>query len=169
MKTTITFIFLLLNYFSLSCLAQDIIDVSDIKINNQVLISDSKSAYLSILGQPHATKTIESEMEDLTLDILTYNQSTFTFAGNDLFDFSIRDNSISITLNNINLTVGDNISLLQNAYPNSYNLLKNKNDIALVLTLRITQNGQTYISDDWISIGVDPSTGVIDSIHFVRP
>lgn len=152
-------------------MAQDVIDISNIKINNQVVISDSKSAFLSNLGQPQSTETIEYETEELTVDVLTYNQSTFSFASNDMIRFSIRDNSISITLNSISFTVGDNISLLQNEFSNSYNSISDtyNNVYVFILHLKNTKNGQSYKLDDWIAIGINQTTGVINSIHYVRP
>ena len=151
-------------------LAQDTIRVSKVKINNQFLISSAKSVYISNLGQPNSTKVFDYETEDLTVERLTYNQSTFSFSGDEMITFSIRDNSISVNLNNTSIKVGDNIATLQNIFPNSYNSIFNTNNAsAMKILLEKTYNGETYISDDWLSIGFNQATGAIESIHFVRP
>lgn len=151
-------------------LAQDTIRVSKVKINNQFLVSSAKSVYISKLGQPNSSKVFDYETEDITVETLMYNQSSFSFSEDEMITFSIRDNSISVKLNNTSIKVGDNIAALQNIFPNSYNSIFNRNNArAMRILLEKTNNGKTFISDDWLSIGFNQATGAIVSIHFVRP
>ncbi|MBD1397881.1 hypothetical protein H9Q13_11955 [Pontibacter sp. JH31] len=88
-------------------------------------LTNTPTTLTSVLGEPKSIDNIHSEQDDKRYDVYTYEDASFYFDADKLVSTSINSSSIIVSFNGQNhIRVGDNISSLQDIFPNSYNLMK---------------------------------------------
>ena len=107
------------------------LELSQLKLNNTILLSDI--AFIDQTGQPFLNTVSGS----LSVEKLDYDSWSFR-KGNDKFRFDftqkatgpdewdlakvdLTESSSSLTIDNVNFAIGDNISKLNSLYPQAYN------------------------------------------------
>jgi hypothetical protein len=91
------------------------------------MVGNNYSALTYAIGNPTSTESFYDEFYDLTFDVKIYGNSEFHFHQNELNFFYIKDSNIKVYYNNISFKVGDNVSILSNLFPTSYNRKENGN------------------------------------------
>lgn len=114
----IIFIFIVL--ISFNCKSQDIIEASKLTINGTKILSQNKTVIIATFGQPSQIITDYSEMDDNDMYVYEY-MGLKVYIINDLVD-SFEISSSMYLLTNYNIKIGDNISSIENIFPNSFKL-----------------------------------------------
>ena len=127
---------------------------------NGISLNLSKTQLLSALNITGLPSDYYNEMEGLTYDEYQSNLSSFYFQGNDLVDFTLKDNAFSFM--NSTLKVGANINVVSNLYPISFANKEVKSGVGFII-INLTSNTGTAL-DDFIVINYNTSN-IITSIH----
>ncbi|PKV66341.1 hypothetical protein [Pontibacter ramchanderi] len=142
----------------------DLIDPSAvaIKINMETSsifkLNDTPTALTSVLGKPKSIDNVRSEQDNKSYYLYTYKHGSFYFDVDKLVSININSGSVIMSFNGQNhIRVGDNISSLQDIFPNSYHL---KEDGQLFVNFKTSSGTAT---DDAILFEYD-AKGVITNI-----
>ncbi|PVY41719.1 hypothetical protein [Pontibacter virosus] len=121
-------------------------------------LTDSPTILTSVLGKPKSIDNINSEQDTKIYKEYIYDNASFYFDADKLTSIHIKTSSFILSLNGLHhIRVGDNISGLQDIFPNSYHL---KEDGQLFVNFK-TSNGTA--TDEAILFEYD-STGVLTNI-----
>jgi hypothetical protein len=127
---------------------------------NGVSLNLSKTQLLSSLSISGLPDDYYNEMTGLTYDEYQSGGNSFYFQGNDLVDFTLKDNTFSFMNNS--LKVGANISVVSSLYPISFANKEVKSGLGFII-INLTSNAGTAL-DDFVVINYN-SSNVITSIH----
>lgn len=103
---------------SSNCKSQNMVDLNTLTLNNVEFLAKSKSFLFSKLGEPIDFEVKKSEMDDKNMYIYKYNGAIFVIIDDIVDSFEINNSNFSFTTNNIK--IGDNINILSNIYPLSF-------------------------------------------------
>lgn len=132
---------------------------SQLKIND-ISLNSGKTQLLSSLNISGMPSDYYNEMNGLTYDEYDSGQNNFYFQGNDLVDFTLKDDNFSF-MNNT-LKVGANISVVSTLYPLSFANKKVKSGLGFIV-INLTSDSGTAL-DDFIVINYNNSN-VITAIQ----
>jgi len=168
----INLIALIILFTSIACKAQgDIVNYSNIYINIISIATFSPNDFVNTIGNP-----LPIYIDDMGFEVDVYkkdensisfyknssNGETDRYKVGDLISFDIMTSSISLKVNGTTFKVGDSITVLIEAFPNSYNQGKQNNTI--IIGLRGDMNGGTWLSDNSLIIRYDRAQKIKD-IH----
>ena len=93
---------------------------------NDVSLGDSVSILIKKVGEPDSSKFQMNEFSNNPFKVLFYDNAKF-YAENNIFTgFDIKNPTYKIS--SLNISVGDNVSKLENIFPDSYKKYKTNND-----------------------------------------
>lgn len=111
-------IFITIVLISFNCKSQDIIEANKVTINGISVLGEDKSILISNFGQPSEIITDYSEMDAEDMYEYKYFGLRFYVINDFIESFEILNSNYLLTANNIK--IGNNISSIQNIFPNSY-------------------------------------------------
>lgn len=124
MKNRIPFILLATCFTFLvhaSCKAQLADNYAGVlKINDTIELGDAPQAVTAKFGQPDDTEIVLWEMMEKNITRYFYNGARFDFMDNKLTRFTFTSSTYKLKLGSFELKVGNNISTLASAFPDSY-------------------------------------------------
>jgi len=165
MKKTIYLLVFFINYISFSQ-EYNSIKYSELFINT-ISINSSKNQFItglnlintnSIYIDEIANEENEKFIQDNASSLI---KSEFYFKDNKLTGFELLDNNFYI--NNINLKVGNSISLIESLYPLSFTNRSIINNVGFICILLKKEDNS--LSDEKIIINYNSTTDKIISIH----
>lgn len=90
-------------------------------INDTIELRDAPQAVTAKFSQPNDTEVVFWEMKEVNVTRYFYNNGgEFNFVNNELISFKFTSSTYKLKLGTFELKVGNNISTLSSAFPNSY-------------------------------------------------
>jgi hypothetical protein len=145
-------IFVVIVLISFNCKSQDIIEMSKLTVNGINILGKDKSILISNFGQPSEIVNDYSEMDEKDMYEYKYIGLNVYIINNFVESFVITKNTYLLTTNNIK--IGNNISSIENIFPNSYKI-RNRDYLKLDIE----------DSDMFLTIEFNPSLNNISKIN----
>jgi hypothetical protein len=160
MNKLIMYFMLIITFISSTAQNNDKLMIDEISIST-FSFEQTELTLISILGNPDLITDYNNEIDNESWIEFKYSLNSFYFFNHQLISFNLRSNVFYFY--NPNIVVGNNISLIENIFPNSYSQKEVLNGLGFII-IDITMEDES-VSDSFIVINYDQSSSLITSIH----